>query len=153
MHHGTFVTHVPWCMPGKLTRRFLRKSLAGKTSPAYPAHAQPTILRIWQEAQELWSTRFFVRYKLYQWRDKPSIKLWQICAVLNVYDSNTPFVIEIGFTVLGNYGIIPIMQFTKNISNIDQYQIATNCVNIFDGKVFMWLYSQTKKNTFSQTVR
>ena len=31
MHHGTCVTHVPWCMPGSLT--------SGKT--------QPAILRIW----------------------------------------------------------------------------------------------------------
>ena len=38
MHHGTWVTHVPWCMSGLLT------ALAGKTFPAY---AQPTILRIW----------------------------------------------------------------------------------------------------------
>ena len=39
MHHGTCVTHVPWCMSGSLTRG------GGK-----PAHAQPAILRIWQEA-------------------------------------------------------------------------------------------------------
>ena len=44
MHHGTWVTHVPWCMSGSLTRG------GGKTSPAFPAHAQPVILRIWQEA-------------------------------------------------------------------------------------------------------
>ena len=43
MHHGTCVTHVPWCMSGSLTRG------GGKTFPAFPAHAQPAILRIWQE--------------------------------------------------------------------------------------------------------
>ena len=42
MDHGTCVTHVPWCMSGSLTA-------AGKTFPVFPAHAQPAILRIWQE--------------------------------------------------------------------------------------------------------
>ena len=41
MHHGTCVTHVPWCMSGSLTRG------GGKTFPAFSAHAQPAILRIW----------------------------------------------------------------------------------------------------------
>ena len=34
MHHGTCVTHVPWCMPGSLTR------VARETFPAFSAHAQ-----------------------------------------------------------------------------------------------------------------
>ena len=50
MHHGTCVTHVPWCMPGSLTSGFLWKRRRGKTFPAFPAHAQPAILRIWYEA-------------------------------------------------------------------------------------------------------
>ena len=47
MHHGTCVTHVPWCMPGWLTNGFLWNRRRGKTFPAFPAHAQPAILRIW----------------------------------------------------------------------------------------------------------
>ena len=39
MHHGTCVTHVPWCMPGSLTIRLTLKSVAGKKCPAFPAHA------------------------------------------------------------------------------------------------------------------
>ena len=50
MHHGTCVTHVPWCMPGSLTSGFLWSRRRGETFPAFPAHAQPAILRIWQEA-------------------------------------------------------------------------------------------------------
>ena len=50
MHHGTCVTHVPWCMSGSLTSSFLWSRPRGKTFPAFPAHAQPAILRIWQEA-------------------------------------------------------------------------------------------------------
>ena len=53
MHHGTCVTHVPWCMPGSLTRSFLWNRRRGKTFPAFPAHAQPAILRIWYEAHWL----------------------------------------------------------------------------------------------------
>ena len=47
MHHGTCVTHVPWCMPGSLTNGFLWNRRRGKTFPAFPAHAQPAILHIW----------------------------------------------------------------------------------------------------------
>ena len=43
MHHGTCVTHVPWCMSRSLTR------VARKTFPAFPENAQPAILRIWKE--------------------------------------------------------------------------------------------------------
>ena len=50
MHHGTCVTHVPWCMPGLLTSGFLWNRRRGKTFPTFPAHAQPASLRIWQEA-------------------------------------------------------------------------------------------------------
>ena len=38
MHHGTCVTHVPWCMSGSLTSGFLWNRLRGKTFPAFPAH-------------------------------------------------------------------------------------------------------------------
>ena len=47
LHQGTCVTHVPWCMSGSLSRG---GGEVGKTFPAFPAHAQPAILRIWQEA-------------------------------------------------------------------------------------------------------
>ena len=48
MHHGTCVTHVPWCMPGSLAVPF--SPMADKTFPASPAHAKPPILRIRYEA-------------------------------------------------------------------------------------------------------
>ena len=50
MHHSTCVTHVPWCMLGLLTSGFLWSRRRGKTFPGFPAHAQPAILCIWQEA-------------------------------------------------------------------------------------------------------
>ena len=47
VHHGTCVTHVPWCMPGSLTNGSLWNRRRGETFPAFPAHAPPAILRIW----------------------------------------------------------------------------------------------------------
>ena len=44
MHHGTWVTYVPWYIPGSLTSGFLWKRRRGKTFPAFPVHAQPAIL-------------------------------------------------------------------------------------------------------------
>ena len=44
MHHGTCVTHVPWCMSGSLIRS------DGENVPGIPGACAPAILRIWQEA-------------------------------------------------------------------------------------------------------
>ena len=48
MHHGTCVTHVPWCMSGSLTRG------GGETVPGIPGACAPAILRIWQEPHTWW---------------------------------------------------------------------------------------------------
>ena len=44
MHHGTCVTHVPWCMSGSLTCG------DGENVPGIPGACAPATLRIWQEA-------------------------------------------------------------------------------------------------------
>ena len=44
MHHGTCVTHVPWCMSGSLTCG------DGENVPDIPGACAPAISRIWQEA-------------------------------------------------------------------------------------------------------
>ena len=49
MHYGTCDKHVPWCVSGSLTGG------GGETFPAFPAHAQPVILRIWQEAHSTYN--------------------------------------------------------------------------------------------------
>ena len=59
MHHGTCGTHVPWCMPGSLTSDFLWNRRRGNTFPAFPAHAQPAILRIWKEAHVMRFVKYF----------------------------------------------------------------------------------------------
>ena len=47
MHHGTCVTHVPWCMSGSLTRG------DGENVSGIPGACAPAILRIWQEAHAI----------------------------------------------------------------------------------------------------
>ena len=44
MHHGTCVTHVPWCMSGSFNCG------DGENVPGIPGACAPAILRIWQEA-------------------------------------------------------------------------------------------------------
>ena len=41
MHHGTCVTHVPWCMRGLLTSCFRWSRWREKAFQAFPAHAHP----------------------------------------------------------------------------------------------------------------
>ena len=47
MHHGTCVTHVPWCMSGSLTYS------DGENVPGIPRACAPAILRIWKEAHNV----------------------------------------------------------------------------------------------------
>ena len=51
MHHGTCLTHVPWCMSGSLTCG------DGENVPGIPGACAPAILRIWQEAH-------YIKWKL-----------------------------------------------------------------------------------------
>ena len=52
MHHGTCVTHVPWCMSGSLTCG------DGENVPGIPGACAPAILRIWQRGpcHNMWHT-------------------------------------------------------------------------------------------------
>ena len=56
MHHGTCVTHVPWCMSGSLTCG------DGENVPGIPCACAPAILRIWQEAH--WPTTTLKKVQL-----------------------------------------------------------------------------------------
>ena len=53
---GNHKLAIPACITARASRtcrdacRDRLPAVAGKTFPAFPAHAQPTILRIWQEA-------------------------------------------------------------------------------------------------------
>ena len=55
MHHGTCVTHVPWCMSGSLTSGFLRSRWRGKRSrhsrrnPQFYVSGKRPITTIWLE--------------------------------------------------------------------------------------------------------
>ena len=60
MHHGTCITHVPRCMLDSLSHG------GRETFQAFPAHAQPVILLIWQEAHDAETSSNF-SHKLH-WR-------------------------------------------------------------------------------------
>ena len=64
MHHGTCVTHVPWCMSGLLNRG------GGENVPGIPGACAPAIRRIWQEAHSLNGRRF---YRKISWRFEAAI--------------------------------------------------------------------------------
>ena len=56
MHHGTCVTHVPWCMPGSLTCG------DGENVPGIPGACAPAILRSWQEAHAMTWSWFIISF-------------------------------------------------------------------------------------------
>ena len=53
MHHGTCVTHVPWCMSGSLTCG------DGENVPGIPGACASAIFRIWQEAHSCEKFRLY----------------------------------------------------------------------------------------------
>ena len=61
IHHGTCVTHVPWCMSRSLT------AVAGKMFSTFPVHALPAILHIWQAVHIVWKKlRSLISYALHR---------------------------------------------------------------------------------------
>ena len=65
MHHGTFVTHVPWCMPGSLTSGFLRSRWRGKRS-WHSRRMHNTLFYVTgKKPTEMRSYSFCVRFKVY----------------------------------------------------------------------------------------
>ena len=76
MHHGTCVTHVPWCMSGSLTCG------DGENVPGIPGACAPAILRIWQEAHcQVSSSSINACF------------LWHIChLIFKVFTYNRPLV-------------------------------------------------------------
>ena len=79
MHHGTCVTHVPWCMSGSLTSFFSLQSVVGNTFLALPAHAQPAIFSYlvrgpWES--NVWNDSTYIH------RPKFSCYMWQLESTL-----------------------------------------------------------------------
>ena len=62
MHHATWVTHVPWCMPGSLTSSFLRSRWWGKRSqhprrmrnPQFYLSGKRTMEEVWEHVSIHW---------------------------------------------------------------------------------------------------
>ena len=80
MHHGTCVTHVPWCMSGSLTRG------DRENVPGIPGACAPTILPIWQEAHR--------HYIACPWGPGMGYLLWV---------QSRMFSVEVGVALKGNY--------------------------------------------------
>ena len=61
MHHGTCVTHVPWCMSGSLTRG------CGENVPGIRSACAPAILRIKREAhlETVWLEWFYLFFNVF----------------------------------------------------------------------------------------
>ena len=96
MHHGTCVTHVPWCMPWSLTSGFLWRRWCGKTFLTFPAHAQPAIFCIWWEAHgvpklSLQPSLSFSLRKCESDRRNKYWKYYTIRSLLNSICHNGPF--------------------------------------------------------------
>ena len=68
MHHGTCVTHVPWCMSGSLTHD------GGENVPGIPGAS--AILRIWQDAHAV------AEYALDSFSNRwPAVMILTVCNV------------------------------------------------------------------------
>ena len=90
MHHGTCITHVPWCMSGSLTSSFVWRRLRGKRSryslhmrnpPFYVSGKRPIICYnahchdiwdIWKHKQHHYRLHIFPQRKKWEIRAKLS---------------------------------------------------------------------------------
>ena len=86
MHHGTCVTHVPWCMSGSLTCG------DGENVPGIPGACAPAILRIWQEAHIICSMEIIHQDRGYCFGAMP-----------NLYSSIWDYTTNIYFLTCGIY--------------------------------------------------
>ena len=76
MHHGTCVTHVPWCMPGSLTRGFLWSRYRGKRSQHswrmrnqrfYVSGKRPIMLDIYIGVPIVWIVLYCLKRFISSW--------------------------------------------------------------------------------------
>ena len=96
MHHGTCVTHVPWCMPGSLTNDFLWSRRRGKRSRHSRRMRKPQFyLSGKRPMQSVRATARMVlrqlRQSLYIMMTYPSIKIVLSIQCINVKWNNAVF--------------------------------------------------------------
>ena len=76
MHHGTCVTHVPWCMPGSLSSGFIWSRWRGKRSqhsrcirtPQFYASGKRPMAIMLKTEQCLWNVNFITVLSRYFWQ-------------------------------------------------------------------------------------
>ena len=88
MHHGTCVTHVPWCMSGSLTCG------DGENVPGIPGACAPAILRIWQEAHEICTRLWVFLFRMYSGYHEYTVDSYHSFAhnPYSCFTSNAPIV-------------------------------------------------------------
>ena len=99
MHHGTCVTHVPWCMSGSLTCG------DGENVPGIPGACAPAILRIWQEAQGKIAMIWLLLHVKISW-NKPYLFSYIICFLLSFTGWSIYFYMVLkGFHICGHISL------------------------------------------------
>ena len=115
MHHGTCVTHVPWCMSGSFNCG------DGENVPGIPGACAPAILRIWQEAHALWP------------KNKPMVHptLYPTLTSSISGQSNLPF-LEYGYQNLTLKTQAQVHRWGQNLKS----QIGSNMLSIWPAKLW-----------------
>ena len=125
MHHGTCVTHVPWCMLVSLSRG------GGENVPAFPAHWQPAILCICQEAHSEILWRHGSWWTLFWVRPQDNVA-WSNVDLLSTWPLTKEFdgIINISQTFLFKYMPYLII-YTSKVLNEFHLKMSANCRSFY----------------------
>ena len=82
MHHGTCVTHVPWCMPGSPTSGFIWNRRRGETIPAFPARMRNLQFYVSGKRPMMWWERWlstsWIFHLLWVWGNRSFHNEWML---------------------------------------------------------------------------
>ena len=135
MHHGTCVTHVPWCMSESLIRG------GGEKVPGIPGACASAISRIWQEAHGI----MFGFNELTHWG-------WdEIAAILQTTFSNAFSWMKIcGFHLWSHWSLFLKFELTIFQHWSRQWlrtdQVTSHCLNQFWWLVYWHIYVSLSLN-------
>ena len=114
MHHGTCITHVPWCMPGSITSYFLKNGWRGKRS---------------RHSRRMRNLQFYVSGKrpiaynitMGQWFNYPTkrtLEIWTVVVVIFL------------FKILIKYPHIDGLVQARHNSIANTLELRLSCTNI-----------------------
>ena len=128
MHHGTCVTHVPWCMSGSLTCG------DGENVPGIPGACAPAILRIWQEAHSIQlhyvgftnGTIILNAMNFLWWRKLMLIYLYNCCKKVNsLWAGDAIYLLDLSQHWLRSW-LVPWWHQSLTWTNIDIWSMWSN---------------------------